>query len=194
MMERTEDEALSPAFLERAREWAGGKWWTWRLLLLLLLAWNGWRVFADEEYSGLFGGITFGVHEFGHMVFGFFGEFVMVAGGSIAQVLVPVLAGVLMLRAPDYFGLAAAGAWLSSSLVNLGAYVGDARALELPLLGMGPDPQHDWAFLLGHLHLLQYDTRFASALRLAAAVILMLSLAFGLWLCRQMATSLSADS
>jgi hypothetical protein len=180
--------------LDDARDWSAGRWWSWRLLLLLLLAWNGWRVFTDEEYAGLFGGITFGVHELGHLVFGYFGEFITVAGGSIAQLLVPILAGALMLRQRDYFGLAAAGAWLSSSLVNLAAYVGDARALELPLVGLGPDPQHDWAYLLGHLDMLQYDRRIAAILRLGAVVILGASLVLGAWLCLLMARRRPADS
>lgn len=128
-----------------AKAWAQGRSPWWRLVLLVVLAWDGLRHFKDPEAGGLFAGITFGVHELGHLVFSFFGEFMGVAGGSLNQLLIPIGAGVLLLYYNDYFGLSAAGAWLSSSLLDLARYVGDARSFDLDLVGFGGDPQHDWA-------------------------------------------------
>lgn len=109
------------------------------------------------------------------------------AGGSIIQVAAPVIAGWLLYRQPDYFGVTVAGAWLASSLVNLSIYVADSRALELPLVSMGDgDVEHDWNFLLDHFNVLQYDLRIAAWIRLSAGVILAASLLAGGWLCRQM--------
>src|SRR5262249_2580213 len=119
------------SFLNDVREWAAGRWWQWRAALLLLLAWDGGRHLGDPEAGGLFGGITFGVHEFGHLLFAFFGEFMTAAGGSINQLLIPVGAAVLFIYYRDYFGIAAAGAWPSSSLLDLARYIGDARAQGL---------------------------------------------------------------
>jgi len=134
----------------------------------------------------LFAGITFGSHEFGHLFFAFFGEFMTVLGGSLMQLLIPIGAGALLLYSGDFFGLSAAGAWFASSLLDLARYVGDARSLELDLVGFGDDPQHDWAWLLGQLGGLQYDTRIAAVLRALAALLLCGSMLFGLWLCLQM--------
>jgi len=145
------------------------------------------RQFQDDEFYHLFSGLTLGVHELGHLLFAPFGEVAAVAGGSITQVAAPVIAGWLLYRQPDYFGVTVAGAWLASSLVNLSIYVADARALELPLVSMGSgDVEHDWNFLLDHFNVLQYDLRIAGWIRLAAMIIFAASLAAGGWLCWEM--------
>ncbi len=155
-------------------------------MLLAFLAWAGVRQFQDPEFYHLFSGLTLGVHELGHLLFLPFGEVGTVAGGSIFQVAAPVITGWLFLRQPDYFGVTVAGTWLASSLVNLSLYVADARALELPLVGLGDEPEHDWNFLLDHFNLLPYDLRFAGGLRLAAGLVFAASLLGGGWLCWQM--------
>ena len=155
-------------------------------MLLAVLAWAGIRQFQDPEFYHLYSGLTLGVHELGHLLFIPFGEVATVAGGSITQVAAPVIAGWLLSRQPDYFGVTVAGTWLASSLVNLSIYVADARALELPLVSIGDEPEHDWNYLLDHFNVLQYDLRIAAWIRLAAGVILAASLAAGAWLCWQM--------
>ncbi len=145
--------------------------------------------------SFLFGGVTFGGARAGarrlfaaRRVFG-------IAGGSLAQVLAPILAGLGFLfwqrdgePQRDYFALAVAGFWLSFSLHNLALYVGDARRQLLPLLGLSSDPIHDWAYLLGHFGLLHYDLRIAGLIRLAAVLISLFSLGFSAWLLKRMAS------
>jgi hypothetical protein len=174
------------SFFRNAADWAAGRWWLWRVPVLLLLSWDGQRHLSDPEAGGLFAGITFGAHELGHLVFAPFGEFMAVLGGSLTQLLLPVGAGLLLLHYRDYFGLAGAGAWLASSLMDLARYIADARAFELDLVGFGEDAQHDWAWLLGRLDLLPYDTRLAAFTRGSGALILLLSFLFGAWLCMKM--------
>jgi hypothetical protein len=174
------------SFFRNAADWAAGRWWLWRVPVLLLLTWDGQRHLSDPEAGGLFAGITFGAHELGHLVFAPFGEFMAVLGGSLTQLLLPVGAGLLLLHYRDYFGLAGAGAWLASSLMDLARYIADARAFELDLVGFGEDAQHDWAWLLGRLDLLPYDTRLAAFTRGSGALILLLSFLFGAWLCMKM--------
>lgn len=172
--------------LNDIRDWAQGRWWWWRVLLLLFLGWDGLRHLRDPEAGGIFAGITFGVHEFGHLLFAFGGEFLAVLGGSLNQLLIPIGAGALMYHYRDYFGIAAAGAWLSSSLLDLARYIADARAMELDLVGFGEDPMHDWSYLLHHWGLLASDLRIAAGVRLLALGVLLLSLALGGWICAQM--------
>ncbi len=173
-------------FFADARAWAGGRWWQWRLAVLLFLTWDGLRHLRDPEAGGLFGGITFGVHEFGHLLFAFFGEFLTAAGGSLNQLLIPLATAVLFRHYRDYFGIAVAGTWLGSSMLDLARYVADARAQELDLVGFGEDPQHDWTYLLGRMHGLQHDTAIAGGLRAVALVVLLASLGFGAWVLLQM--------
>jgi hypothetical protein len=112
-----------------------------------------------------------------------------VAGGSLAQILLPIAAGALMLRHRDYFGATITGLWLSASLSNMAVYVADARARELTLLGFGEDPLHDWAYLLSSVGLLHADTTVARLVRLVAFVVLALATVAGGWLCLTMARS-----
>ena len=152
--------------------------------LLGWLGYIGFRHLADPDYFSLFSGVTFGAHEFGHLAFAFFGDVLAVAGGSLMQLLIPVGAGVLLARRRDWFGVVFAACWLGISLVDLARYVGDARALELPLVSMSPDGgDHDWNWLLDRFDLLRYDTRIAAAIRRAAAALLLTALAAGAWIC-----------
>jgi hypothetical protein len=179
--------ALISGFRDDAIEWCVGRSWIWRAPILLFLGYIGFRLVFDPYRGTIFSGITFGIHELGHVIFSFLGTFIGVAGGSLAQLLAPVAAGLVLLRQRDYFGVAVAGAWLSFSLYDLAIYVGDARARQLPLLGLTSDPLHDWHYLLSRMGLLKYDTGLAFATRSVGFLILMGSLALGGWLCWRMA-------
>jgi hypothetical protein len=168
------------------RDWARGRMGWWRILLLLFLGWDGLAHLRDPEAGGIFAGITFGVHEFGHLLFAFGGEFLTVLGGSLNQVLIPSAAGALMFHYRDYFGMAVAGTWLSSSLLDMARYVADARAQELDLVGFGEDPGHDWAYLLNHWGALPHDLQIAGGIRFVALLLLIASIGFGGWLCSLM--------
>jgi hypothetical protein len=87
----------------------------------------------------------------------------------------------------DWFGVSVAGGWEALSAIELSRYVADARALELDLVSFGESATHDWNYLLGRLGLLPHDLAVAGVLRWGAAVLLILSLAAGAWLCREMA-------
>ena len=171
-----------------AAAWAEGRAWQPRALLLVALAYLGWRHLTEPEYGGLFGGLTLGVHELGHLVFSPFGEWLGTAGGSLSQVAVPVAVAYGFLRQRDYYAIAVAGAWEGMSLCNLATYIADARAEELPLVSpFSGDPQHDWSYLLGSVGLLPQDHLIAGLVRLAAFVTLVASLGFGARLCVTMA-------
>jgi hypothetical protein len=173
---------------EDAASWATGRMWWPRALLLAYLAYAGWRHYTDPEYGSIFSGITLAIHELGHVLFGFLGEWLGVAGGSIAQLAAPIAVAWILYRQRDYFGVAVGGAWLSMSLSNLAVYVADARAEELPLYSLGGgDPVHDWNYLLGSLHLLAHDARIAGMVRAGALLCLAGSVALGAWLCVVMA-------
>jgi len=173
---------------EDARAWAAGRMWAPRAALLLYLGYAGYRHLTDSEYTSIFSGITLAIHELGHVLFGFLGEWLSVAGGSITQLAAPVAVALILLRQRDYFGVAVGGAWLSMSLSNLAVYVADARAEELPLVSLGGgDVVHDWNYLLGSVHLLPHDAQIAGMARCAALVLLVASVGLGAWLCAVMA-------
>lgn len=171
-----------------AKDWAQRKSWLWRFPLLCYLAYAGIRHLKDPEYSSLLGGITLGIHELGHILFSFDGPFLMTAGGTLCQLAAPMAAAFVMLRQRDYFGVTFAGSWFSFSLFNVATYLADARKQKLPLLGLSPDPTHDWNYMLRTLHLLPYDITIALFLRVSF-LLLVSCLCFGAWLCWNMARS-----
>jgi len=142
----------------------------------------GIRHLADPLYNSSFGGITLGIHELGHLIFGLLGQWPGVAGGSLAQVAAPIAAAGILYRQRDYFGMTVGGAWLAFSLWSLATYIGDARAQELPLLGLTPDPIHDWNWILGRLGLLDWDKGLAVFTRVVAFFVWAGSIVLGGWL------------
>ena len=64
--------------------------------------------------------------------------------------------------------------------------VGDARSMDLPLVGLSSDPEHDWHYLLGATHMLPLDTTFAFLIRVVAFCIGAASLVFAVWLLNEM--------
>src|SRR5205809_624506 len=91
-------------------------------------------------------------HEAGHVIFGFFGQFIGVLGGSLNQVLVPAVCTAVFLARTQYGSAAVTLFWTGQSLADVAVYVADGRAMALPLLADGLI--HDWNFILGRLGLL----------------------------------------
>lgn len=182
---------LLRAIHEDATDWARGRLWQWRLPLLVYLGYTGFRYLGDPSYSSVWSGITLGIHELGHVLFSVFGEFMAMAGGSLAQIAAPIVAAVLLARQRDYFGAAVCAAWLSFSLCGLATYVADARTQEMPLVSLSGEAEHDWTYLLFHTGLLRQDERMARAMRGVAGLVLIAALAAGAHLCVVMARTRS---
>ncbi len=170
-----------------AVEWSRERSGLLRLPLLLYLAYVGINHMRDPVYASWFGGLTFGLHELGHLLFGFLGEFMGIAGGSLTQIAAPVIATVILLYQRDYFGISVAGCWLSFSLYNLATYIGDAQAMQLPLVSVGGgDAYHDWEYLLVQAGLLEQDAKIALLTRGVGLVVLCVSWSWGAWICYRM--------
>jgi len=175
--------------------WCRGRFWPARALLLIWFAVIGVRHLGDPCYTSLFGALNLAIHEAGHLVFRFAGEFIMMAGGTILQLAAPLASAVMFLRMPDYFAVCVTGVWLSTNLYNVATYVGDARAQALPLVTVGGgDVMHDWHYLLSRMHLLAWDTTLAALLRILAFGILWGSIAAGVWMCWLMARPRSTNA
>ena len=128
----------------------------------------------DPDFWSPFAGLVFGTHEFGHLAFAFFGEWLAVAGGSLMQLLLPAAMMVYFHRVRgDRLGVAVCGVWLAISLANLAVYIGDARAQQLDLVSFSPGGAiHDWNYLLGSLGLLSRDGALAGLVRLVGLITL----------------------
>lgn len=115
----------------------------------------------------LMDGVFVPIHEGGHLLFRFFGEFFSVAGGTILQLLVPILLAAYFLFQRQAQGVAFCLFFFFEQFLPISTYMADARAMDLPLVsvGGGDDVIHDWSFLFGKTGLLAHDTQIAGAVR-----------------------------
>jgi hypothetical protein len=124
-------------------------------------------------------------HEAGHMFFSPFGSFFMSLGGSLMQVLVPIVCVIAFARKPDLFGAAVAVWWTGQNLVDLGPYIADTRALEIPLLGGATGAEvegHDWEAILQRLGWLHLDRRLGMVAHVVGTVTMVAAVAGGAWI------------
>jgi hypothetical protein len=168
-----------------ARQWCEERdgWWL-RAALLSYLIYTGARPFFDHDYTNGFHGLTFALHEAGHLLFSWGGQWLLVAGGTLLQVAAPALAGLhLIWKQRDYFGLCVCICWLGFSLQDAAPYIADARAQAMPLIGFSDDPIHDWNYLLRSVGLLKWDATIATATRATGVALWSLGCAIGGHLC-----------
>jgi hypothetical protein len=152
--------------LEEDREPDPVRFWGRTALYAFLFVW-GWRFILSSVASNYVGEsflhlVNLPFHEAGHVIFGFFGDFIRALGGTLGQLLIPAIClGTFLLKTRDPFGASVALWWLAESFMDIGPYIADARSGELLLLGgvTGRDVPgyHDWENVLGDLNLLQYD-------------------------------------
>ena len=120
-------------------------------------------------------------HEAGHLIVSPLGQFMSVLGGSLTQVLIPVICAIAFVRQEQLFGAAICIWWAGQNLVDLAPYIADARALQLVLLGgrTGAEVEgHDWEYLLTRLRLTHLDQALGRISHASGIVIMIASLAF----------------
>jgi len=120
-------------------------------------------------------------HEAGHIIFSPFGRFITVLGGSLMQVLVPVVAAIAFVRQQELFSAAICGWWAGQNLIDLAPYIADARALQLILLGghTGAEVEgHDWEYILTQLRVTHLDHQIGMTAYAIGLLIMIGSLAF----------------
>ena len=124
------------------------------------------------------------IHEGGHLLFRWFGEFLMVVGGTFMQLFVPAALALYFAFRRQPQGTAFCSFIFFEQFLPISRYMADARAQELPLLSVGGgDVIHDWNYLFGHLGLLAHDTQIASAVRFLGWLGMILVLAWFTWKC-----------
>lgn len=165
------------------KEYCQGKIWYGRALLIMFFIYLGIRYLIDPAYACLFGAINLGIHELGHVVFSFAGEFLTVLGGTILQTTAPIVSVFMFLKQGDYFALTFSGVWLATNFYNIAVYIGDAQAQVLPLVTIGGGPaRHDWQYLLSRMGVLSHDRVIASFVRGMGFLFMWVSIVLGIYI------------
>lgn len=120
------------------------------------------------------------VHEFGHIFFRLFGEFISVAGGSLFQVLVPAIFVGYFWWNEKYYSAAIVLFWVGQSILNVFVYAQDAVVMQLVLLGGQTGSEgafHDWNYLLTETGLLRSTKTVAGLIRLFGTLTILSAIA-----------------
>ena len=121
------------------------KWYTSFLLAPLAL----YFIFTRGHYT-LIDNIDLIIHEAGHFFFGFFGDFIQMAGGTLMQIIFPLFLVWYFYHNRYRTGVQIFIFWLGQNLINISVYAADADKMKLKLIG----GRHDWLYLLNKLGLL----------------------------------------
>src|SRR5258706_7526901 len=105
---------VTPGVAGRALLWIGFVIWSFSLITIPMV----------EVGSSFLHLINLPFHEAGHVIFAPFGHYIMVAGGSLMQLLVPLIcAGALLFQNRDQFGAALCVWWFGENLLDLAPYI-----------------------------------------------------------------------
>jgi len=122
------------------------------------------------------------IHEGGHLLFSYFGHTLMVAGGTLLQLGVPLMLAVYFAFRRQAPGVAFCSFFFFENFLNVATYMADSRRMELQYVTVGdPDlAEHDWLTLFSQMGVLEYDTKIAAVVR-AIGWLGMIAVAAWLW-------------
>ncbi len=108
------------------------------------------------------------IHETGHLLFRPFGEFLMVAGGSLFQVIFPAVFVGYFIWQRSFYSAAIVLFWVGQSILNIFVYASDAVVMQLVLTSgfTGSEGSfHDWNYILDKFNLLGLTKTIAGIIR-----------------------------
>lgn len=127
--------------------------WGRVIIYVIFFIWGWYFINAGISWTKIGGSFLHSVilpfHEFGHVLFMPFGRFMSILGGSLFQVLMPLLLMlVFIFKQNDNFAASMMLWWSGQSFIDISPYIADAPYRALPLImGMGEEA-HDWGNLL----------------------------------------------
>ncbi len=136
------------------------------LVALLVFDADGYILFIDDA--------NLWFHEGGHFIFGLFGDTMGLYGGTLGQLIIPIICGVAFWRQGSLVSVSVALLWFFENFFDIAVYMADARAQKLPLLI--PGGEHDWTNILSSWGMLQHDTTLATIVMLMGWIGLSLTL------------------
>ena len=104
------------------------------------------------------------IHEAGHLAFSWGERTLMILGGTLGELIFPLLCGCYFLFHRQTYGLAFCLFWFFENFLYIGTYMADARMCALPLIN---SETGDWTILFGQWNLLLYDVKIGHLTRAA---------------------------
>ncbi len=133
-----------------------------------------WCAF-DPENARFTHLINLPIHEAGHIFFRILGEFMGIAGGSILQVLIPIIFFGYFVYHKKPFSASIILFWVGNNFLDVYVYAADAQVMQLPLLSGLTGAEggfHDWNYLLTETGLLDKTKLIAKIIRFTGTLII----------------------
>jgi hypothetical protein len=134
---------------------AGIAWIIFYLLFLLYAA-------ADHTGFLFIDYVNLIIHEGGHFFFSWFGHTIMILGGTLGELLVPLLCAACFWWKRETTAVAFCSFWFFENFLYIGTYMSDARTAALPLVG---SEESDWTILFAQWGVLARDQQIGHAMR-----------------------------
>lgn len=164
--------------------------WPRVILLGVLGLWGLWFIRAGIDWrainSSFLHSVNLPFHEFGHVLFSPFGQFWMFLGGSLFQIMMPLIAAACFVwQRQDNFAAGCMLWWAGQNFIDVAPYIADARVRAMPLIGGLSDESHDWGNILVHLDALQAAPALARCAFTIGILLMAMGLAWGAYILRK---------
>jgi hypothetical protein len=157
--------------------------WGHTVIWVCFLFW-GWRFILhgiDWRFTGtsFLHSVNLPFHEYGHVMFSPFGTFWMFLGGSLFQIVLPLLPlAAFMVLQRDNFAASIMLWWSGQNLLDVAPYIADAPLRAIPLIN-GNDATHDWWNLLTMSDALEQAPVYANVCFTLGVLVILLSNVWG---------------
>jgi hypothetical protein len=125
-----------------------GAFWLFAYLLFLIHAFRDTSGFLFPDMVNLM------IHEGGHLAFAWGGRTLMLLGGTLGELIFPLLCGIFFYYHGQSLGFTFCSFWFFENFLYIGTYMKDARDQALPLIN---GDIGDWSILFSQWGVLDYD-------------------------------------
>ena len=149
-----------------------------KLIFAVLLSIYFLWIAYDPMQGSFLDNVDLPIHETGHLLFRLFGEFMMIAGGSLFQVIVPAIFVGYFIWQKSYFSAAIVLLWVGQSILNVWVYASDAVVMQLVLTSGSTGAEgsfHDWNYMLTATGLIDSTKGVAKVIRFAGTLTIIIA-------------------
>jgi hypothetical protein len=157
-----------------------------KLIFAALLSIYFFWIAYDPMQGSFLDNVDLPIHETGHLLFRVFGEFMMIAGGSLFQVIFPLIFAGYFVWQKSYYSAAIVLMWVGQSILNVWVYASDAVVMQLVLTSSFTGTEgsfHDWNYLLERTGLLGSTKTVAGIIRFTGTVTIMVASLWAFYFC-----------